>query len=90
MRFEPRGNRVVVEPLEGDSVTRGGIHLPDTAKKKERQGIVRALGTGDQLGGLGVGYRVAYAQYAGTEIRIDDAKDWLVLEASDIIGVWCA
>lgn len=88
MRFEPRGNRVLVEPLNPDSVTKGGIHLPDTAQKAERQGVVRGLGTGVELGGLAVGYRVAYSAYSGTEIVVDGAK-WLVLGAEDITGVWC-
>lgn len=96
MRFEPRGNRVLVEPCETEKVSKGGIVLPDSAQKKERQGIIRAMGTGEAgggLAGLAVGYKVAYAAYSGTEIKIEskgDIKDWLVLGAEDILGVWCS
>lgn len=93
MVFEPRGARVLVEPLEKEAVTPGGIHLPDTAQKVERQGVVRKLGTAGNvngaLDGLRVGYRIAYSAYAGTEIKIDD-RDMLILDADHILGVWCS
>ena len=89
MRFEPRGDRLQVEPDKAEAKTPGGIIVPDNAQRKERQGVIRSLGTGKGIAGLEVGYRVAYTQYAGTEIKIDGA-DLIVLSADDVIGVWCA
>lgn len=91
--LRPLGNRVVVEPLEEDEMTPGGIVLPETAKEKPQQGKVLAVGPGerDEKGNripldVKVGDRVLFAKYAGTEVKID-GKKLLILRESDILAV---
>jgi chaperonin GroES len=93
MRLKPLGDRVVVRPLEEEERTKGGIVLPDTAKEKPQHGEVLAVGPGalDEDGermpmDVGVGDRVLFAKYAGTEIKIDD-EDLLILRQSDILAI---
>ena len=77
MNLKPLGNRVVVEPIEQEEVTVGGIVLPDTAKEKPQKGIVLAIGPGerDEKGeriplDVKADDTVLFAKYAGTEIKI--------------------
>ena len=91
--LRPLGNRVVVEPIEQDEVTPGGIVLPETAKEKPQQGKVLAVGPGerDEKGqriplDVKVGDRVLFGKYAGTEVKID-GKKLLILRESDILAV---
>ncbi|HEY56983.1 MAG TPA: co-chaperone GroES [Anaerolineae bacterium] len=93
MEWRPLGNRVVVEPIEEDEVTPGGIVLPETAKEKPQQGKVLAVGPGerDEKGqriplDVKVGDRVLFAKYAGTEVKLE-GKKLLILRESDILAV---
>lgn len=93
MKIKPLGDRVVVERLEQEEKTAGGILLPDTAKEKPKQGKVLAVGAGakDENGkripmDVSVGDIVLFTQWSGNDIKID-GKDFLVLKESDIIGV---
>ena len=77
MNLKPLADRLVVEPLEQEEVTAGGIILPETAKEKPQQGKVVAAGPGriDDKGKrvameVKVGDTVLYAKYSGTEIKI--------------------
>ena len=90
--FKPLGNRVVVEPMEGDEqVSAGGIYIPDTAKEKPQEGKVVAVGPGRVTDEgnhipmeLEVGDTVVYSKYAGTEYR-DGEIEYLVLREDDIL-----
>ena len=90
--FKPIGNRVVVEPMEGDEqVSAGGIYIPDTAKEKPQEGKVVAVGPGRVTDEgnhvpmeLEVGDTVVYSKYAGTEYR-DGEIEYLVLREDDIL-----
>ena len=90
--FKPLGNRVVVEPLEGDEqVSAGGIYIPDTAKEKPQEGTVVAVGPGRVTDDgknvpmeLKVGDVVIYSKYAGTEYKQGDVE-YLVLREDDIL-----
>ena len=90
--FKPLGNRVVVEPMEGDEqVSAGGIYIPDTAKEKPQEGTVVAVGPGrvtDEANHvpmeLDVGDTVIYSKYAGTEYK-DGEIEYLVLREDDIL-----
>jgi chaperonin GroES len=91
--IKPLGDRVVVEPIEQEEVTAGGIVLPDTAKEKPQQGTILAAGPGsrDDEGkriamDVKVGDKVLYAKYAGTELKLD-GKKLLILRESDILGI---
>ena len=90
--FKPLGNRIVVEPQEGDEqVSAGGIYIPDTAKEKPQEGTVVAVGPG-RLSDEGkripmeveVGDTVVYSKYGGTEYA-EGGTDYLVLREDDIL-----
>jgi len=89
----PLGDRLVVEPIEQEDTTSGGILLPETAKEKPQKGKVIAVGPGklDESGKrvqmeVKEGDRVLYARYAGTEIKIEENKV-LILRESDILAL---
>lgn len=93
INLKPLGSRVVVEPLESEEVTAGGIVLPDTAKEKPQKGTILAIGPGDRDDdgkriALDVkeGDVVLYAKYSGTEIKVD-GKKLLILRESDILAI---
>jgi chaperonin GroES len=93
LSLKPLGDRVVVEPIEQDEVTAGGIVLPETAKEKPQQGKVMAAGPGarDEAGkrialDVKVGDTVLYAKYAGTEFKLD-GKKLLILRESDLLAI---
>ena len=90
--LKPLADRVVVKPIEGERVSKGGIVLPDTAKEKPQEGKVIAVGEG-RLSEEGkrlpmdvkVGDIVIYAKYGGTEIKIED-EEFMILRESDILA----
>ncbi|MBL7140459.1 MAG: co-chaperone GroES [Planctomycetes bacterium] len=93
MKIEPLEDRVVVEPLEAEEVTKGGIVLPDTAKERPQEGKVVAVGPGKMLEtgerakpAVKKGDTVVYAKYGGMEIEVD-GKEYLILRESDILAV---
>lgn len=93
LQLKPLGNRVVVEPLEQEEVTPGGIVLPETAKEKPQQGVVLSVGPGDrdEKGqripmDVAVGDKVLFAKYSGTEVKVD-GKKLLILRESDILAI---
>lgn len=90
--FKPLGNRVVVEPEEGDEqVSAGGIYIPDTAKEKPQEGTIVAVGPGRLTDDgnrvpmdVAVGDTVVYSKYAGTEYKVGEIE-YLVLRDDDIL-----
>jgi len=93
INFKPLGSRVVIEPIESEDVTAGGIVLPDTAKEKPQKGTILAIGPGDRdedgdriALDVKVGDVVLYAKYSGTEIKVD-GKKLLILRESDILAI---
>jgi chaperonin GroES len=93
MKLKPLGGRVIVEPIEQEEMTAGGIILPETAKEKPQEGKILAAGPGerDEDGkriamDVNVGDRVLYAKYSGTEVKMD-GKKLLILRESDILAV---
>ena len=93
MNIKPLGDRILVERIEQESKTAGGIIIPDNAKEKPKQAKVLAIGPGakDENGkrlpiDVAVGDIVLFTQWAGSEIKLD-GKDYLVLKESDVIGV---
>jgi chaperonin GroES len=84
---------VVVEPVEQEEITAGGIVLPETAKEKPQKGTILATGPGDRDDDgkripmdIAVGDMVLYAKYAGTEIKVE-GKKLLILKESDILAI---
>lgn len=93
LNVKPLGDRVLVEPAEEKEVKKGGIIIPDSAKEKPMEAIVRALGTGksDENGKkvpfeVKVNDRVLISKYGGTEIKVD-GKEYKILGADDILAV---
>ena len=93
IRVRPLGDRVLVEPVEEQEVKKGGIIVPDTAKEKPTEGIVRAVGPGklDDDGKripmeVKEGDRVLITKYGGTEIKLED-KDYKILSSEDLLGL---
>lgn len=94
MKFRPLYDRVLVERLESESKTSGGIIIPDTAKEKPMEGLVVAVGEGTRsdsgdLVALQVkpGDKVLFGKWSGNEIKLD-GKDYLVMKESDIMGIF--
>ncbi|MCF6157929.1 MAG: co-chaperone GroES [wastewater metagenome] len=90
--IKPLDDRVVIEPIEAEEKTAGGIVLPDTAKEKPMQGKVVAIGEGRMLESgkraeilVKNGDKVLYGKYAGTEVTLD-GKTYLVMRESDILA----
>lgn len=93
MEIRPLDDRVVIEPLEAEEKTEGGIVLPDTAKEKPQKGKVMAVGEGKLLengkrGPLSVkkGDKVIYGKYSGTEVSVS-SKEYLIMRESDILAI---
>ena len=93
LNIKPLGDRVLVEPVEEKETKKGGIIIPDSAKEKPTEGIVRALGTGktDDDGKkipfeVKVGDRVLISKYGGTEIKLEE-KDYKLLNSDDILAI---
>ena len=92
MNIKPLGDRVLVESVEEKETKKGGIVIPDTAKEKPQEGIVRALGTGKTDDGkkvpfeVKVGDRVLVSQYGGTEIKLD-GKEYKIMSSDDLLGI---
>ena len=91
--LKPLGSRVVVEPLEENEVTAGGIVLPETAKEKPQKGTVLSVGEGDRDDkgnrvpmDVKVNDTVLFAKYGGTEIMVD-GKKLLILRESDLLAI---
>ena len=92
IRVRPLDDRVVVEPLEAEEKTAGGIFLPDTAKQKPQRGRVLAVGPGKLLDSgeraamaVARGDEVIYGRYAGSDVEVD-RKEIKILRESDILA----
>ena len=92
-KFQPLGNRFLVKRLQQEEKLKGGIYLPDTAKKKQEQAEVIAIGTGkkDKNGQLipipvKVGDIILMEKYSGQEIKLDD-QEYIILRADDLIAI---
>ncbi len=92
--LRPLADRVIVEPLEREETTAGGILLPETAKEKPQEGRILSVGPGrwDEEGKkrvpleVSVNDRIVYAKYSGTEIKLGDKK-YLIMGEKDILAV---
>lgn len=93
MKLVPIGDRVVLQRVEADQQTSGGIVLPDAAKEKPTQGRVLSVGDGPVLADgrhspsqVHEGDRVLFSEYAGTEVKVD-GKEVIILRESDILAI---
>ena len=91
--IKPLGDRVVIEALAKEEMTKSGIVLPDTVKEKPQEGKVVAVGSGKTLENgqkvaleVKVGDKIIFSKYAGTEIKID-GTEYLIISERDILAV---
>ncbi|NLE65298.1 MAG: co-chaperone GroES [Elusimicrobia bacterium] len=94
MKLEPLYDRIVVEPLEAEEKTAGGILIPDTAKEKPQQGKVLAVGKGKILDNgqtaplsVKVGDTVLYGKYSGTEIKDKDGSSIFIVREDEVLAI---
>ena len=93
MKIRPLNDRILVQRLEQEEKTAGGIIIPDSAKEKPAEGKVIAVGNG-KLNDNGeriapevnVGDRVLFSKYGGTDVKLD-GEDYLIMREDDILGV---
>lgn len=93
MNIRPLADKVIVQRVEAESKTAGGIVLPDTAKEKPQRGKVMAVGEGKLLDNgkrsemsVKKGQQVLFTSYAGTEVKMD-GKEYLIMDQSDIMAI---
>ncbi|MDD3089649.1 MAG: co-chaperone GroES [Candidatus Omnitrophica bacterium] len=92
MDVKPLGDRLLVEVLDAEEKSKGGIVLPDTAKEKPHQGKVLAVGSGKYVDGkllpldVKKGDVVLYGKYSGTELKMDD-RQLLMLKEEDVLAI---
>jgi chaperonin GroES len=93
MKFRPLHDRVLIERIDLDEMTAGGIIIPDTAKEKPMEGRVVATGSGAksedgsvQPMDVKAGDRVLFGKWSGTEVKID-GNEYLILKEADIMGI---
>jgi chaperonin GroES len=92
MKFRPLHDRVVIERIDAEAKTAGGIIIPDTAQEKPQQGKVIAVGPGGRDESklipidVKVGDRILFGKWSGTEVKIDGVE-YLIMKESDIMGV---
>ncbi len=93
MKIRPLADKVLVQRLEAENKTSGGIVLPDTAKEKPQRGKIVAVGKGKVLDDGTVkalqvkkGDMVLFTSYAGTDVKIDE-KEYLIMDESSILAV---
>jgi chaperonin GroES len=93
MKIRPLGDKVLVQRLEAETKTAGGIVIPDAAKEKPQRGTIISIGEGKLLedgsrGQMQVkkGDKVLFTSYAGTEVKVG-GKDYLIMDETDIMAV---
>jgi chaperonin GroES len=93
MKLRPLQDRILVQRVEEETTTKGGIIIPDTAKEKPAEGKVVAVGNG-KLGDDGKrialeikkGDRILFGKYSGTEVKIE-GEEYLIMREDDVLGI---
>ncbi len=93
MKFRPLHDRVLVERVESEEKTAGGIILPDSAKEKPQQGKIIAVGEGKRAEDgkliplqLKVGDTILFGKYSGSEIKVEGVE-YLIMREEDVLGI---
>jgi chaperonin GroES len=93
MKLRPLQDRILVQRVEEENKTKGGIIIPDTAKEKPAEGKVVAVGNGKVAEDgqrialeLKVGDRVLFGKYSGTEVKVE-GEEYLIMREDDVLGV---
>lgn len=92
MKMKPLGDKIIVEVMQAEEVTKSGIIIPDTAKEKPQEAVVVSVGPGKVLKSGKIadmffkkGDRVIFAKYSGSEISVD-GKTYLIIEQDDVLA----
>jgi chaperonin GroES len=93
MKIRPLQDRILVKRLEGEEKTKGGIIIPETAKEKPSEGLVKAVGKG-KISDNGKKMpldvkkndRILFSKYAGTDITVD-GEEYLIMREDDVLGI---
>jgi len=93
MKLRPLQDRILVQRVEEETTTKGGIIIPDTAKEKPAEGKVVAVGNG-KIGDDGKrialevkkGDRILFGKYSGTEVKIE-GDEYLIMREDDVLGI---
>ncbi|MGD8290288.1 MAG: co-chaperone GroES [Desulfobacterales bacterium] len=93
MKLRPLQDRILVQRVEEETTTKGGIIIPDTAKEKPAEGKVTAVGAG-KIGEDGKrialeikkGDRILFGKYSGTEVKIG-GEEYLIMREDDVLGI---
>lgn len=93
LKYKPLGDRVIVEPVSAEQVTKSGIVLPESAQEKPQRGTVLAVGTGRTTEdgkniplNLKEGDIVIYSRYGGNELKLD-GSEYVILREADVLAV---
>ena len=93
MKLRPMQDRIIVKRVEEETMTAGGIYIPETAKEKPQKGEIVAVGNGKKTEDgkvipmdVKVGDKVLFGKYSGTEIKIE-GEEFLIMREDDILGV---
>ncbi len=92
MKLKPLFDKVVLEPVEANEKTQGGILLPGAAQEKQQIGVIVAVGDGGVVDGkevvmqVKVGQKVLYGKYSGSEFKYE-GKDYVIIRQSDILAI---
>ncbi|MBP9001129.1 co-chaperone GroES [Lacrimispora saccharolytica] len=93
MKLVPLGDRVVLKALVAEETTKSGIVLPGQNKEKPQQAEVVAVGPGGMVNGnevkmeVSVGDKVIYSKYSGTEVKVDEDEEYIIVSQSDILAI---
>ena len=93
MTVKPLGDRVVIKNCEAEETTKSGLILTSAAKEKPQMAIVIAVGPGGNVDGKEItmhvkaGEKVIYSKYAGTEVKLDNDEEFIVVKQSDILAI---
>ena len=93
MKLVPLGDRVVLKALVAEETTKSGIVLPGQNKEKPQQAEVIAVGPGGMVNGnevkmeVSVGDTVIYSKYSGTEVKVDEDEEYIIVSQSDILAI---
>jgi chaperonin GroES len=93
MKVRPLHDRILVQRIEEQETVKGGIIIPDTAKEKPQEGVVKAVGNGKILENgtkltleVKEGDRILFGKYSGSEIKID-GEEYLILREDEVLGI---
>ena len=93
MKLVPLGDRVVLKALVAEETTKSGIVLPGQNKEKPQQAEVIAVSPGGMVNGnevkmeVSVGDKVIYSKYSGTEVKVDEDEEYIIVSQSDILAI---